>query len=198
MPLKKELLKYRLILPIKSLILFLIIVLPNSSVGKNKKHEINIFINGAANLNFISLAGGNSITLQPTAPTEAGNSLDFSNAVNSDIWINYSSVVQPGKSHDIAVQITSGQLPDGLDLKVVASPKTGDGNGKLGKPTGEINISGEGQTVLTDIKSCYTGAGIGNGHNLTYSLDISSPTDYYKLATGTNTITVTYTFTEEE
>ncbi len=177
---------------------FICLLFTSSAIKAQKDKSVNVGITimESSSLNFINLAGNTALYLQPTAPTEAGNALDFSNATNSDIWLNYSSIVRPGTSKNVMVQITDGEIPNGLTLKVIAGEDVKEGKGKTGNPTGQVVLSNQAKPVLTDLKSCYTGIGVAKGHNLTYSLELSSLDDYNQLTSTTNTISITYTFME--
>ena len=136
-----------------------------------------------------------TISLAPTAPTEAGNALDFSGATNNSLWLNYSSVVENATTtRKVTVQITNGTVPSGVDLKVAAATAVG-GTGTVGTPTGTISLTNLAQDFVTGIGSCYTGDGSSKGHNLTYSF-VLEPGNYSKVySTSTTPITVTYTIT---
>jgi hypothetical protein len=77
----------------------------------------------------LEAAAGTSITLGPTAPTEAGLAVAFP-SLNNSIWINYSSIVGTSTepSRNVTVQITSGTVPAGTTLEVVAASDAGNGD----------------------------------------------------------------------
>lgn len=165
-----------------------------------KTHSISINIPEVA---LLSLEGGTSISLTPTAPTEAGGAFDFSTAVNNDIWVNYSSIISGQASRNVTAQITSGTVPSGLAIKIKASEYSstgGGGKGTFGISTGVITLDGTAKNVLTGVKSCYTGTGENNGHNLQYTLELDSNTQdaYSLLSEGSTPITVMYTLTDDK
>lgn len=111
-----------------------------------------------------------AVTLDGTAPTEAGEKVVF-NASNNDLWINYTSIKSTANpSRGISVQITDGTVPAGLQLTVEAASYSGSGAGTTGTSAGSIKLSSSAQNLITGIGSAYTGNGTSNGHNLTYSL----------------------------
>ncbi len=190
----------------KNLVIIILSVLllsaANAFAGDDnqKTHSISINIPEVALLN---LEGGSSISLSPTAPTEAGGAFDFSTAVNSDIWVNYSSIISGQASRNVTVQITSGTVPAGLTIKLKASEYSaagGGGKGTFGKPTGEVTIDNTAKNVITGVKSCYTGTGVKNGHNLQYALELDSNSKdpYSLLSEGSTPITVMYTLTDDK
>ncbi len=140
-----------------------------------------------------------SIQLTASAPSEAGNPLSFTGATNNSLWLNYSSIIgaAPDDNRKITVSAT-GTLPMGADLRVLASAVSGNGAGTRGTPTGQVTISstGQGYDIITGIGSCYTGNGVQNGHQLTYSL-VENSANYGNLRFDTNySLTITYTLSD--
>ena len=161
-------------------------------------HDITITIPEVALLD-IEPAGSNSITLGPSAPTEAGDPLDFSASTNTSLWMNYSSIVGSSTepSRDVTVAITSGTVPSGMSLTVEAAADAGNGGGNVGTPWAQVTLSSTAQTIVTGVGSCYTGDGVNNGHQLTYSLSLSAPSNYGDLDfDDATTLTVTYTLSD--
>ena len=161
--------------------------------NNNDSHNISINIPEVA---LLDLEGGSSITLAPTAPTEAGDALDFSNATDNSTWVNYSSIVPSGTTRDVTAAITSGTVPSGLVLKVTAGSYSGSGKGTTGTSAGQVTLSSTAQNVISGIGSSYTGDGQDNGHNLSYVLELTSADDYGQLVKDNTSITVTYTITD--
>ncbi|APD05833.1 hypothetical protein UJ101_00281 [Flavobacteriaceae bacterium UJ101] len=136
------------------------------------------------------------INLAGTNPTEAGLPIDFTNGTNSDLWLNYSSVIGSGvTSRNVKVKYT-GTMPDGLALSVVAASDAGGGAGNFGTPAAKFELTETDQDIITSVGSCYTGDGANKGHNLTYSLDLASGADYgdIRVDEAGETLVVTYTF----
>jgi hypothetical protein len=149
----------------------------------------------------LEAAGGTSITLAPKAPNEAGQALDFSGETNSDIWINYSSIIgsKTEPSRNITVQITSGAVPAGLVLSVAASKDAGLGDGTMGSPTSLIMLDKSAQDIITGVGSSYTGNGVSKGHQITYSLALDNQRGSYAQLDfdQSNTLGITYTLTDQ-
>lgn len=158
-------------------------------------HNVVIGIPEVALLD-LEASNGTSITLGPTAPTEAGMAVDF-NAVDNSIWINYSSIVgsvtEP--SRNVSVQITSGTVPAGTELTVLAAADAGSGDGTMGTPTPAITLSSTAQNIITGIGSAYTGDGVNKGHNLSYALNLASASGSYAQLDFDNSDTVVITYT---
>lgn len=161
-------------------------------------HNVVIGIPEVALLDLES-ASGTTITLGPTAPTEAGLAVAFPSQNNS-IWVNYSSIVgsTTEPSRNVAVQITSGAVPAGTTLEVVAVADAGSGDGTVGTPTTAVTLSGTAQNIITGIGSAYTGDGVSKGHNLAYTLDLAAAAGSYALLDfdESSTLEITYTLSD--
>lgn len=113
-------------------------------------------------------------------------------------WLNYSSIVNPGASYYITVNISSGSLPADVSLRVLVSEDAGLGSGSTGTTVGEITLSSYPQNIIVNIGSCYTGKGVSKGHRLTYIWDNPEDFNYsYKYENG-EPIAVTYTISSTE
>ena len=147
-------------------------------------HNLTIAIPEVALLDLES-TGSKDITLGPDAPTEAGLALDFSNESNSDLWINYSSIVgkKSDPQRDISVQITAGQVPAGM----------------MGTPGNTLELGNKPQDIISGVGSAYTGNGPARGHQLTYSLALDSKKGVYGNIDfdEANTLAITYTLTDQ-
>jgi len=113
-------------------------------------------------------------------------------------WLNYSSIVNPGTSSYITVNISSGSLPADVSLRVLISEDAGMGSGSTGTPLGEIVLSSYPQNIIVNIGSCFTGSGVNKGHQLTYIWDNPEGFNYsYNYENG-EPIAVTYTISSTE
>lgn len=163
---------------------------------KDDDHTVQITIPEVAILD-LEGASGTSVVLAVQAPTEAGLAVDFSNAKDSSVWINYTSIVGSvtEASRKVTAKITNGSVPGGMLLKVTAAADAGNGDGNLGASAGQISLSGADQDFITGIGSCYTGDGANNGHNLYYSLELDPTAGSYANIDfdDATTLTVLYT-----
>lgn len=162
-------------------------------------HEVSIKIPEVAILDVEP--ANNSFALAPTKPDEAGLALDFSKSLNSDLWLNYSSIVgsSSDKSRTIDVKVGEGSIPDGLTLTVTAGADNGSGDGKMGTPNAlPITLSSTAQEIITGIGSCYTGSPEKNGHQLTYALALNTAEGSYGKIDfdQSTTIKIVYTISE--
>jgi len=139
---------------------------------------------------------GVSTDIDLDAPTagEAGTSLSVNPiATNNSNWINYSSANRDIVSRSIQVSISSGAVPNGLELEVEAAASTGLDGGTLGIPVSSaLILTSTPQNIINGIQGAFTGDGPNNGHQLTYNLNIVGGS-YGQLETGSTVITVTYT-----
>ena len=161
-------------------------------------HSLTIGIPEVALLDIESSAS-KAITLNATAPSEAGEKVVFEQT-NNELWINYSSIVGNNSSRDVTVQITDGDVPNGIELSVQAKSYEGDGEGAMGKAvTSAIVLNDKKATnIIEEIGSSYTGNGATKGHNLTYKISQSTDKDAYSKLNfdQSNTLTITYTLTD--
>jgi hypothetical protein len=175
-------------------ILMFIVPLAEAQTSNTKSHDISISIPEVALLDLESPASSASIGLNPLAPNEAGNSLDFANVSNNEIWLNYSSVIGSTHPSRKVSAFVEGAIPNGVSLYVSASAYSGNGNGKNGTPAGKVSLSNKMQDIITNIGSCYTGNGPNNGHRLTYTLELENSYNSYASLNfdQSSTISVTY------
>jgi hypothetical protein len=161
-------------------------------------HTLTIEIPEVALLD-IESNNSNAITLNATVPTEAGEKVEF-NQTNSDLWLNYSSIVGKNSSRQVTVQITDGDVPSGIDLTVVAKKYEGNGEGTIGEVVEKAIILNDKKAndIINGIGSAYTGNGATNGHNLTYKIAQSDDKDAYANLNfeESTTLTITYTLTD--
>jgi hypothetical protein len=161
-------------------------------------HKVEIRIPEVAILDLESVNKSLSFGLTANAPTEAGLPLNFEKVGNSDLWLNYSSIIgsKSDPSRDVTVQIIEGSIPSSIELVVSAGKDTGGGEGRMGEPAGEIVVDGSAQKIITGVGSAYTGNGVKNGHNLTYTLRAKRGA-YAELDFDTsNAVMITYTLSD--
>lgn len=175
----------------------------NAQDNKTDNHKVKFVIPEIALLDLEADGNALDITLTVEAPTEAGESVVLTNATNSDLWINYTSIVNKNTTSSDQtrkVSVKSSGTVAGLDLKVQSGAATSDGKGTKGTAAGSaLTLTTSDQDIITGIGSCHTGNGDGKGHNLTYSLALSNDGDDFNLLDNdlNNTeLTVTYTISD--
>lgn len=133
-----------------------------------------------------------NITLNFTAPTEAGNPL-ANPTPNTSKWINYTSAIASGGlTRRITAYVNNALIP-GVDIRLQAAVASGAGGGVLGTPSAQITLTRTPITIISGIGGAYTGNGVNNGHRLTISL---IPNTYGLIAQTNTTVTIVYTITE--
>lgn len=140
-------------------------------------------------------SGSNSVTLQMTAPTEAGNTVGTGSSNNAN-WLIFTSAVTSGGSRSIKGDVM-GTLPAGIRLRLDVSAYVGSGLGFTGGNsyvTANKYLTNTPVSFIDNIKGAYTGITYGsNGFQLTYSLEIQN---YANIRSGTSNVTVRYTMVD--
>lgn len=170
------------------------------SDNNSASHSVSINIPTVALVDVESGEGeAGVINLSPSVSSlEAGEAVDFGTASNSDLWLNYTSVVDGNNStRQITVELDNeNNLPEGVSLLVSAGGIT-SGKGKKGSAVnGKVQIERTAKNLVTGIGSCYTESGVNKGHQLTYELSLDSD-DYEDLIADTYDVEITYTITGE-
>ncbi len=163
-------------------------------------HILTVSIPEVAILDVESTEASTSITIGPTAPTEAGEALDFSTVTNNALWLNYSSIknTSTGDAARTISVVATGTMPTGMTLSLTVADPAGSGGGALGSVIGggsAFTLGGGTQNIIQSIGSCYTGNLANNGHQLTYGLAMDN-SDYAALDAVDTDITVTYTLSD--
>lgn len=117
---------------------------------------------------------------------------------NSDMFLRLSSLVPGGTNREVTVRISSGSVPLGTKLSVVAAPCTiANSGGSLGSVISTpIILSTINQNLILTIGSCYTGTGYNDGYQLTYNwIPTSVKADYALIEATTSPINITVVFT---
>lgn len=132
-----------------------------------------------------------------TGVQEAGLDLDFTNSNYSNLWINYTTVNQSGKTKRITAKVKAGNLPKGIIVKVSLNSITSHGAGEKGVPQGTIELTqqGPGEIVVDNIGSCYTGDGPEKGINLIYEIE-TDDVEFDKINSGVEQVEIIYTILE--
>lgn len=165
----------------------------NAQDDADDLHTVAISIPEVA---ILDLEGTTSISLAVEAPTEAGEAVDFSNATNNDIWLNYSSITGTSEpTRTVAAKISNNSVPSGMLLKVTAGADASAGDGTMGTSAGQVTLTSSDQTVISGIGSSYTGTGTSKGHQLTYALELDPTAGSYAQIDFDEDVTLTITYT---
>lgn len=143
--------------------------------------------------------GSSNIVFNLTASSEAGTVFSSNPvATSTKIWLNYSCANPVVGSRHIDISIASGDIADGFELQLdVGSASVGGGGTKGTANPSTITISEVAQNVVTGIQSAYTGNGVLNGHQLTFSLHYISAQFNQISHTNSNVLTLTYTLVDD-
>ncbi|HBB92201.1 MAG TPA: hypothetical protein DC042_10905 [Bacteroidales bacterium] len=117
---------------------------------------------------------------------------------NSDMFVKISSLVPGGTNREITARISSGSVPTGTTLTMVASPCTLiNSGGRLGTVVSTPIVLGiADQFLVTGIGSCYTGTGYNDGFRLTYNWSPTNlTTDYHLLSASSSPVSLTIVLT---
>lgn len=119
---------------------------------------------------------------------------------NSAVFVKISSVVPANTYRAITARITSGTVPPGTKLSLVAAPCTAaNSGGSRGTVVSTpIILSSTDQNIVTLIGSCYTGSGYNDGYKLTYTWYPYNPATNYNLLRAIptpTTLTIVLTIT---
>lgn len=174
------------------IIILLIIWLINPVSGQTEgQTAVSLTLPSVALLDIESLTSKN-LAMSFTAPTEAGNAI-ITPASNSSLWINFTSAVSASLTRRVTVQ-ASGTLPAGVSMTVQANGPAGSGAGTRGVAVGLLTLTSSVQNIITGIGGAYTGNGVSNGFQVTYTASLG--TNYSALRSGSAVFTVIYTLTD--
>lgn len=158
---------------------------------RTDNHQITIVVPDVALLDLETGVSKNfSATFSSTK--EAGDKVVLPTA-NTDIWLNYSSIL-PTAVGSRRVDVKASGLVEGVDISVEAGASS-TGFGTKGGATGVITLTTSDQTIINKIGSAYTVTGAKNGHLLTYSFAALDAT-YANLRAASTAVTVTYTLVD--
>lgn len=137
----------------------------------------------------------NTIYFEVDPSPESGAAPTIINDTNETLWLNYTSSQNGTSGRKISAVISSGSVPAGVSVYVMAGVYTGIGKGqKIGVRTGKKKLTKNPRTIIKNIRNCYTGDGIGNGHLLSFTMKITKQTKIKSIADAN--FVVTYTITD--
>lgn len=183
---------------IKYILLFLgaFVFVINNAFAQWEEGELNVsFSLPPVALVDIEPDANNSIHFTVLPAAESGASPQIKRTTDQTLWLNYSSaLVNPQNTRSILAEITGEGLPEGVTLNVEALRYDGTGNGQFGQPAGKVSLSSQPKAIITNVGNCFTGDGVNNGHQLTFSIEVS---DYSKItAASESSFTILYTLSD--
>jgi hypothetical protein len=182
------------ILSINMLLVAVMIFIGRESIAQGSANLVFNITTPRLALIDVEPSANNNINLEIAPSAEAGESTGTV-PTNNSLWINYTcskATSEPLKKINVQV---NGMIPSGISLKLLAAQVVGAGKGQRGTVSGSsLILSTVPQTLITGIGGSYTGDGVGNGHQLTFSVDIA---DFNILNVVQNTtIQVIYTLAD--
>lgn len=175
--------------------LFPIFAINGRSAGNTTGHKACITIPKVALLSIHSdFTDGTEF--YSTAPNSAGGSIQFNQPNRSGNWINYSSVINRYQYRKITAKIT-GEVPQGLIIKLNVSECRGKSMGEVGQGHRSVKLSNNPTEIISGIGSGYTGNGVENGHHVLYDIEVNNK-DFYTNSPKNNTsVYVVFTLTDD-
>lgn len=167
-------------------------------------HRLKYRIPEIALLDLESAESNKDITFGIKAPTEAGNTVSFSEDAVDYLWLNYTSIINNypqsnDKKRVVSVKISSGVMPSGFRLKIRAKSASSHGSGNKGTSSGWKYVSYSDQALINNIRSAYTGNGPKKGHQLEIKLELSPNNNDFSLLNASQNnseIVLTYTISD--
>jgi hypothetical protein len=142
--------------------------------------------------NSISISAVNPVEMNFSAPINPGNPIRI--ITDKSKWLNYNITVDPEDPFvSITVEITSGTIPQGLQLELEASAFQSFGGGSPGTPAGKLTLGSQPQVLIENIGTCNSGTGDYAGHQLTYTFSIS---DYSIALSSLSSVEILFTITQ--
>ncbi len=144
------------------------------------------------------MPANHTINLSLSLPIRAGAKPGTGDSsVDNKTWLNYScSVRQNGAYRKVYAQITSGNVPEGIDLQLKVSNLRFKGRGRWGRRYATRTVlTNQPQVVVYRIGGGCTRRGSRYGHQLTYSLKLKDIDDLIVKEPKTY-VTVTYTISD--
>jgi hypothetical protein len=171
----------------------LLIIAFIGSASAQTSHQVAIDVPKIA---LIGIAGAGNEQFQIGQGQEAGHRIEITRNRISGIWLNYTSIVSADNRNHKVMAAMYGSLPDALQIVLEASPYTGSGKGKTGMPTGSKVLSSQPAEIISNIGSSFTGKGVNNGHELTYTLQWKNEEELSGLHVGNSSVEIMYTISE--
>lgn len=178
-----------ILIAISFLFLFTLPYCVHAQENNSVRNSINMSI---PSLSLISFNEGEQNITQQTEVKGDGQVSQIISSPGEETWINYASIVEEGFTNEITIQISSGYIPPGIQVKVLPGDYTGNGKGEVGTAAELIVLSQKPRAIIENIGSCYTGKGVNNGHKLSY---IWETTDNNKNIEDYENYSITVTYT---
>lgn len=175
-------------------ITFVLTLLCFNLVGQNS--ATNTLSLGMPEVSLLRAASSATINLT-LSPQVAGRSVSES-ITNSNTKLLFSSVIGAA-DRTLKAQVTTGAIPAGTVLKLLALAPIGNQVGDVGDISAEITLTSGGgsvaQNIITGIGSCYSGVDAGDGWGIQYTYALETTTENYANIRATEGAQVVVTLT---
>jgi hypothetical protein len=162
--------------------------------GGTATQNLSLTVEGKALIAVVNTAAANTnVSLSLTGAAVAGEAMQTV-ITNSDTKLRISSSVEDGTTRTITAQISPNITATNTELFVQLTNPGNFGPDPLngGTGSGEVNLTaGTAQTVVSGIKTCWSGTGATNGYGVTYRYAKKEGTTFW----SSGATTVTYTIT---
>lgn len=128
------------------------------------------------------------------SPQEAGQAVEQSKS-DSTARILISSVVAGSQTRNLSASVTSGAVPPGTFLKVIAMTPNNAFVGTMGSLGSEVELDATSKNVITGIGTCYSGTASDDGYVLKYTFGVLTAQGSYELIRASAGTEVTVTLT---
>lgn len=111
---------------------------------------------------------------------------------NRNASISISSIASKENSRVAKASITSGEMPSGTVLRLNVETPSQNNSGNPGNAGSEVALGNASKTILSNIRTCFTGKSPKDGYVLEYSCEIPAKNAAYNALKG-KSVTVTIT-----
>jgi len=125
----------------------------------------------------------------------AGMSIETSKS-DSTARLLISSVISTDNRRQLTAQVTSGTVPAGTQLQLVALPPNANFVGEYGTLASPVPLGAVGLPIVTNIATCYSGTDPSDGYPLKFIYALDSEASYGSIrAKPGEQVVVTFTLT---
>jgi len=170
-------------------------LLGSNVMGQDKNAATNSLSLCMPEINLLSSASP-SVNLQLTTAI-AGEAV-ASSATDKTARVKISSVVSGIQTRTLSAKVTTGSVPAGTTLKLIAmAPNSSFGGTQGDLVSSDVTLStASDASIITGIGSCYSGTATDDGYVLQYTWGLDNPATTYgsiRAVGGGTSITVTLT-----
>lgn len=128
------------------------------------------------------------------SPGEAGMAVEESKSDESTRLL-ISSVISGEQTKILSAAVTSGAVPPGTFLRLIALTPNDNFVGTAGSYAAEVDLGSTAKNIITGIGTCYSGVGAEDGYKLRYTFGVITSAGSYELIRASVGTEVTVTLT---